>query len=150
MIARFPTMLATMRSAIKTGSQSCIIPVNSLCIRVLELFRSHGLIQGFSFVYVNRKKTTQVYPSPRALIIFKYVDNNTSVLKDIKNSKNTRSNFVTLKHLKGNALRLNTHSLFIISNSTGIRLTSLQGLAENRQDSKIKNTNGKVLGEIRL
>ena len=57
---------------------------------------------------------------------------------------------MTLKHLKGNALRLNTHNLFVLSNSTGIRLTSLQGLVENRQDTKIKNTSGKVLGEIRL
>ena len=92
-------MIAIMRTCIKTGLKSCSVPVNSLCIVVLELLRSQGFIQGFSYQYARSNLRHGPYHGyPKVKIVFKYTDSNTPVLKDIQSFKNTRSNFYTLKN----------------------------------------------------
>jgi hypothetical protein len=69
MVSRFANMIGVMNASIKTGAVSCEVPTNLLCIRVLQLFREHSLIYGFTYV--------SPYPSkfflyPRVKILFKH------------------------------------------------------------------------------
>jgi len=49
MNSRFSAMISIMNATIKTGTQFCEVPSNSLCIATLRLLRDQGYIWGFTF-----------------------------------------------------------------------------------------------------
>jgi ribosomal protein S8 len=134
-------MIGIMRSTIKTGARSCVTPANSLCIKVLILLREHGFIYGFSHIsFINK----HLYP--RVLINFKYTDNNTPVLRDLKSFKNTHSNFTSIQ--AGSIQILSQNKLYILTTPTGLQMTSLADLSANQLASTRKGFKGKLLLEI--
>jgi ribosomal protein S8 len=141
MVARFPSMIAIIRNTILTGAQSCVIPVNSLCVRVLRLLRNHGFIYGFSYVS-SRPKKCRLYPLVR--VTLKYADNNSPVLSNIGVFKNTRSNFIQIKANKQYHI-LSHRNLFILTTPKGLIITSLHNLYSNYN---LKSLKGKLLVEL--
>jgi ribosomal protein S8 len=151
MTARFPSMIGIMRNAIKTGVQSCSVPANALCFRILNLLRENGLIFGFSHHYTRRRLRHGFYHGyPRVTITFKYADSNSPVIKDLKVFKNTRSNFYLFKSANKNFQVLAHHNLYVLSNSNGLILTSLADLYSQTLSSNKKPLNGKILLELSL
>lgn len=151
MTARFPAMIAAMRNSIKTGMHSCSVPVNTLCIRVLELLRTQGFIQGFSYLYTQRNPRHTFYHGfPRVTIVFKYTDHNTPILKDINSYKNTRSNYLRLNPKHGNRRIFSDHHMYILSNTDGLRLTFSPNLKESKNGSFTKTVSGKLLAQLRI
>lgn len=149
MVARFPAMIAVLRNCIKTGTNSCTVPVNLLCIRVLELLRTHGLIQGYAFIYTHRKPRKAFFSgSPRVMITLKFTDNQSPILKDIQSFKNTISNFKFSRHLKGNNPLINEHVMYIISNPNGLQFTLPSNLKESKNASKAGRTSGKLIAQL--
>jgi ribosomal protein S8 len=151
MTARFPSMIATMRNSIKTGMHSCSVPVNSLCIRVLELLRNHGFIQGYSYLYTRRQLRQGFnHGYPRVTIVFKYTDHNSPVLKDIQSFKNTRSNYYYLNPKHRNKFVMSDHSIYILSNPQGLKLTFSSTLQESQGNSSSKDLTGKIIAQLTI
>ena len=149
MVARFPAMIAVLRNCIKTGTHSCTVPVNLLCVRVLELLRTHGLIQGYAFIYAHRKTRKAPFSgSPRVMITLKFTDHHSPVLKDIRSFKNTVSNFKFSRHLKGSNPLINEHMMYIISNTNGLQFTMPSSLKESKNSSTAGRTSGKLIAQL--
>jgi ribosomal protein S8 len=117
MTARFPSMIGIMRSSLKTGVHSCTTPANKLCVKILTLLREHGFIYGFSYVSHKSGHT------PRIIINFKYTDNNTPVLRNLRSFKNTQSNFINIQ--TANYRILSQNKLYILTTPRGLIMTSL-------------------------
>jgi len=144
MVARFSTMISSLRAHNKIGSSFCETPANRLGINVLRLLREQGLIQGFSLVSP-RKKTARLFP--RVRIYFKYSDVSNPALTDIKLFKNTSSNFTNIqRHRRFHTI--SQRKLYILSTTSGLRLTSLADYLQTKRATFTPTFSGKVLVEI--
>jgi hypothetical protein len=129
--------------------QSCCVPANILCFKVLAILRDHGLIYGYSHLYTRRRLRHGFYHGyPRVKINFKYTDVNLPVLKDIKVFKNTKSIFYLFNNRRNNFRIFSDHKFYLLTNSKGLLLTSFPGLQTNHISSEGKNLSGKVLLEV--
>jgi ribosomal protein S8 len=151
MTARFPAMIATMRNSIKTGAHSCSVPVNTLCLRVLELLRSHGFIQGYSHLYTRRQLRQGFnHGYPRVTIVFKYTDHNSPILKDIQSFKRTHSNFLTLNPKHQSKLFMSDHLAYILSSPQGLKMTFSSSLKESQGNSSVNHLKGILIAQLTL
>jgi ribosomal protein S8 len=146
MTARFPAMIGIMRNCIRAGVHSCSVPANSLCFRVLTLLRENGLISGFSHCYTRRRLRQNFYHGyPRVTITFKFFEHGASLLKDIRPYKNTRSNHYHVRRRIRSSANLSASLQYILSNSSGLVITSLESFTPNQFPR-----HGKILAEIRV
>jgi ribosomal protein S8 len=142
--ARFSSMISIMNATVKTGSQFCEVPANKLSINTLRLLRNQGFIWGFNYVSP-KKRESRLYP--RVKIFFKYIDNNTPVLKAINIFKRTRSNFQIIRRNKLYQI-LAKNKLYLLSTTKGLTITSLDNLyTENLKSTKTPFA-GKLLAEL--
>lgn len=151
MAARFPSMIGLMRATLKTGTQSCSLPVNSLCLRVLTILRENGFISGFSFDYIRKNNSHgQFHGYPRVRIFFKYSDINLPIITGIKAFRNNRSHFYKRSNLRKSIGWGSNHQHFILTSNKGLYMTSFLPQSAFDKSKKANTLLGKVLVEVNI
>lgn len=136
-------MIAIIQGSIKRNSSTALVPINTLNLQILKLLRQQGIIFGFSLVYKNDHY--KLY----AKIQFKYVDNNTPILRSIKAFPNTQSNFYYIKNSK-HYQTLSDNKLYILTTGTGIILTSFEHAFVNKISSNVPKLRGRLLAVLTI
>jgi len=144
MTNRLAAFISNFKNHNKMGSIYFDAPITNICLAILNILRTHGLIQGFSF-FPTKKKRERLFP--RVRVYLKYSYDHHPCIGDLRIFKNTTSNYTSINRYKQSHF-LSQRKLYVLSTPQGISLTSLDFRLQKAKGSNNPKLGGKVLVEL--